>query len=250
MRVEVLRASGDNYIYIVVEGSSAVVVDPSEAGAVLKFAENRGLHIEAVLVTHHHFDHTAGCRGIRARTGASIVAPAASSVSPLDRTVSDGDSVVFGESEFRVMAVPGHTADHVVYYSAADNLLFTGDLLFVGGCGRIFEGTASEMWCSLQKVASLPDDTLTYCGHEYTVENLQFALHIEPDNIAARDALKDIRLRLRNGEPSVPSTIGAEKQINPFLRAGTASVRTTLSLPDASVVKVFSELRCRKNVWQ
>lgn len=249
MYIEIIRESGDNYIYLVIDDGQAAVIDPAAAVPALKTAERLGVDITTIMVTHHHFDHTAGIHDIKTRTGASVIGPGGSNIPGLDRTVSDGDRVMVGSCEFCVIAVPGHTSDHVVYYSEGHGILFSGDLLFVGGCGRVIEGTAQQMWNSLQKVISLPDETLIYCGHEYTLDNLEFALHIEPGNENVQRCIQDVRARIKDGKPTVPSSLHTEKQINPFLRADTESVRSAVSLSDAPAWKVFEEIRRRKNLW-
>lgn len=234
MKVKILQ-SGDNYIYLVICGQEAVVIDPACAQAVMSAVNESGVHISHVLVTHHHFDHTAGCSEIKHATHCEIVGPGGSNIPSLDRCVSDGDIVSVGSFDFKVMALPGHTNDHVVYYSESSNVVFTGDVLFVGGCGRILEGTAEDMWGSLQRLLSLPDETKIYCGHEYALDNLEFALHVEPGNLDIEERLETIREMVARDEPSVPTTLAMEKKTNPFLRAGG--------------LEKFAELRCRKNVW-
>ena len=234
MRVEIL-CSGDNYIYFIDCGGRAAVVDPTNAAPILAAACESALHISHVLVTHHHFDHTGGCSEIKHSAHCEIVGPSASIIPMQDVGVADGDVIRVGDVEFEVMALPGHTNDHVAYYSRDNNVLFTGDVLFAAGCGRIFEGTAGQMWDSLQRIMSLPDETRIYCGHEYGLENLEFALHLDPENEDIEERLAVVRDEADRGVPSVPSRLGLEKKTNPFLRAGS--------------VHEFSEIRNRKNIW-
>lgn len=234
MNIKILN-SGDNYIYLVVVDKKAVVIDPASAQPVLAAVRESGFHISHVLVTHHHFDHTGGCHEIKHAAHCEIVGPAKSSIPGLDREVADGDIIHTDDLDFEVMALPGHTNDHVAYYCREKGVLFTGDVLFVAGCGRILEGTAMEMWDSLQRILALPDETLIYCGHEYTLDNLEFALHVEPDNIDIQDKLEVVREWIDRDKPSVPSTLKVEKLTNPFLRATNE--------------KEFAELRSRKNIW-
>lgn len=234
MKVEIL-SSGDNYIYFVDCGGQAVVVDPTKAAPALASATQSGLHISHVLVTHHHFDHIGGCSEIKHASHCELVSPKASIIPMQDIGVADGDVISAGDVKFEVLELPGHTDDHVAYYARENNVLFTGDVLFAAGCGRIFEGTAEQMWNSLQRIMTLPDETRIYCGHEYALENLEFALHLEPENQDIEERLAVVREESELGVPSVPSTIGIEKKTNPFLRAAD--------------VHEFAEIRNRKNIW-
>jgi hydroxyacylglutathione hydrolase len=249
MHVEVLPISGDNYSYLVVDGKHAAAVDPADAGTVLSRLEQADLELDMVLVTHHHSDHTGGCMELRKSTGCSVVGPDDSRLPALTSPVNDGDIFSLGSVEFKALALPGHTRTGMAYYSLQGRAVFTGDTLFCGGCGRLFEGSAAEMWSSLKLLRSLPEDTRVYCGHEYTIESLEFAAHIEPENADVAARLADARKLQRAGEPTVPSTMGTEAATNPFLRADTDAMREVTGLSSCSAEEVFAELRRRKDRW-
>ena len=225
-----LSALGYNYIYLFVyQQGRAVVVDPGDAGCVLSALKKHFLRLDAILITHHHFDHTAGAGKLKKKTGCEIIRPDKNRISLTDKEISDSDVLEFGRENIKVISTPGHTSTSVCYYvqpseSNEDGILFTGDTMFTAGCGRVFECPAEIMWKSLNKLAALPETTLVYPGHNYTIENYQFALNVEPENQAVIDCLNN---------PSHPSTIALEKQTNVFIRAGS--------------VEVFAELRSRKN---
>lgn len=251
MEITVLSALHDNYIYAAVgEQANALVVDPAESRAVLDFIKQRNLNLNIILVTHSHLDHTGGIEALKCHTGCRVVGPKSARIPEQDIEVSDGQVLdLFGS--IQVLFTPGHTNDSVCYYfppsASSPGILFTGDTLFVNGCGRPFGDSSQTMWQSLQKLASLPPETLVYCGHDYTEENYRFALTIEPDNIAIQHRLNEIQALIQQGRPTVPSTIGREKQLNPFLRADSKLIRNALSMPDAPAWQVFAELRKRKD---
>ena len=245
-------ACGDNYIYICASDQrSAFVVDPSEADMVLDTLAQRGLTLATVLVTHHHGDHTGGISTLKSKTDCQVVAPASSGVRRCDLGVSNGDELTIGNLRVSVLATPGHTRTSVCYYmppqSGQSGAVWTGDTLFVGGCGRPMECDPAILWESLVKLAALPDETLVYCGHNYTAENYEFALTIEPDNQAVRERLRETRLADSARRPTVPSSIAQEKATNVFLRGGEATVKEALGMNEASPAEVFAELRRRKN---
>lgn len=247
MQVEILPA-GDNFIYLIHDSGLAAVIDPTESKSPIATARTLGLELELVLLTHHHADHTGGCPALK-RAGCTIVGPADQRFSHLDRQVSDGDHIALGSGAFEVISVPGHTNSHVAYYSPRDSLLFSGDTLFACGCGRLFEGTPEEMWNSLQKLRKLPDKTQVYSGHDYTLENLEFAADLDPDNTTIRAWLAEVRDRIQAGLPTVPSLLGREKAANPFLRADSEGVAEAVGLAGSPSFKVFAEIRRRKDGW-
>ncbi|MDR6126139.1 MULTISPECIES: hydroxyacylglutathione hydrolase [unclassified Sphingomonas] len=228
VRVPVLS---DNYAWLVFDPLTQEVaaVDPGEAEPVLAAAAARGWTVSQVWTTHWHPDHTGGNASMKA-AGATITGPRAERdrIPTLDTLVAEGDVVRIGSHTGHVLAVPGHTAGHLAFHFAEDKALFTGDTLFAMGCGRLFEGTAAEMWANMERYAAMPDDTRVYCGHEYTAGNAAFAVTVEPDNdaIATRRAEVD-RLRAA-GEATVPTSIGQERATNPFMRAGSAEALARL----------------------
>lgn len=211
----------DNYGFLARDDATglAACIDTPEAGPILKALDERGWKLALILNTHWHPDHAGGNAEIKAATGATVIGPAeVERLTPVDRKVGGGDVVELGQTRFQVIETGGHTLGHVAYYDAGDHVAFVGDTLFALGCGRIFEGTADQMWTSLQRLAALPDDTRVYCAHEYTASNARFALSVDDDPAVKARAAEIFAARDR-GEPTVPTTIGAEKATNPFLRA-------------------------------
>jgi hydroxyacylglutathione hydrolase len=219
LNVDCIPAFEDNYIWLVHTGANrAVVVDPGEAAPVLEALHERGLQAEAILITHHHRDHTGGVAALLANRPVPVYGPAIDAIPGRTDAVADGDRICFsGGIEFQVLATPGHTRGHVCY--VGHGALFCGDTLFTGGCGRLFEGTAEQMHASLEKLRALPDDTLVYCAHEYTESSLAFAAVAEPNNDVLHARRIEVAARRRAGEATVPSGLGLEKQTNPFLRS-------------------------------
>lgn len=232
--VVILPALSDNYIYLLAANGHACVIDPSVPGPVKNLLAARGWTLDLVLTTHAHSDHCGGNQRLREFTGCSVVAasPQAPAVS---RVVADNETIAWQGSAFQALATPGHSRDSVCYsLPGRPGLLFTGDTLFVGGCGRVFDSTAEDLWVSLRRLASLPADTLIYCGHEYAEDNYAFATHLEPGRPAWQERAAEIRaLRARN-LPTVPSTLALELATNPFM---------TLTGPE------FIALRSRKDSW-
>lgn len=243
----------DNYIWLIrrPEGTAAAVVDPGDADPVLDALEEQGLTLVAVLITHHHGDHVGGARRLLARYDVPVYGPAREHIPAVTHPQAEGARVVLSDldAEFRVLDVPGHTTGHLAYYG--HGLLFCGDTLFTCGCGRLFEGTPEQMHASLEKIRSLPDETLVYCAHEYTLENLRFARLVEPGNtdLAAREE-EARRLRAQD-KPTVPAPLSLEKAANPFLRWDAPHVieaaERFAGRPLRSGVEVFATVRYWKD---
>lgn len=241
----------DNYgvlLHDPVSGATAAI-DAPEAAAVEAALKATGWRLTDILVTHHHNDHTAGIPELKARHHCRIVAPRneAGRIPLVDVTVGEGDTVTVGPLSARVLETPGHTAGHISYWFEADKLAFVGDTLFSIGCGRILEGSAETMWQSLLKLRNLPDDTQVFCGHEYTAANVKFARTIEPGNAALMARAKEVEALRAAGKPTLPTTIGAEKAANPFLRADDAALATQMGLAGRAPAQVFAKIRSGKD---
>jgi hydroxyacylglutathione hydrolase len=246
-----VNAFKDNYVWTLRAGRSAAVVDPGEARPVLDYLRREQLALVAILATHHHPDHVGGIAELLEEYRVPVYGPRNEPIATLTHPVSEGDEVKLPElgASFSVLDIPGHTRAHVAYYGAG--ALFCGDTLFACGCGRLFEGTAEQMYASLQKLLALPDETKVYCGHEYTLANIGFAQAVEPGNSAlSARASRDRRLR-DAGKPTLPSTLGDEKATNPFLRcrepAVVESANKYLGSRVSDPVRVFAAIRDWKN---
>lgn len=248
-----LPAFTDNYIWIFHDSQNAWVVDPGDAAPVNAWLQQTGLRLQGVLVTHHHADHTGGVEELRHSTGAAVWGPAYENLPEPVQRVSGGDQVQALGMLLQVIDVPGHTAGHVAYFAptlAGTPVLFCGDTLFSGGCGRLFEGTPAQMLTSLDRLADLPDNTKVCCAHEYTLSNLRFAQAVEPTNKTLADYTRKCEQLREQGLTTLPSTIGTEKQINPFLRSRLNSVREAVRTQDPEALNddaVFGALREWKN---
>jgi hydroxyacylglutathione hydrolase len=227
MALEIVRIPvlSDNYVWLVHESESGetMVVDPAVAAPVLTEAASRGWRITNIWNTHWHPDHTGGNAEIKAATGCTITGPAAefARIPTLDVQVKGGDLVRLGEVQARVIDVPAHTAGHIAYHFAEDNAAFVGDTLFAMGCGRLFEGTAEQMYSNMRKLEALGDDTAIYCAHEYTLSNGRFALTVEPGNLDLIERMNEVTAMRERGEATVPTNIALERATNPFMRAAS-----------------------------
>jgi hydroxyacylglutathione hydrolase len=253
MKLIPLPAFADNYIWMLHDESRALVVDPGDPQPVIKALQQLGVKLEAILVTHHHPDHTGGVKALRESTGAAVFGPARETMpEPLTR-LQDNDLVMALGLSFKVIDVPGHTAGHIAYYCESDQgapLLFCGDTLFSGGCGRLFEGTPAQMLASLDRLAALPEATRVCCTHEYTLNNLKFALAVDPHNEALQRYMESAQALRDNGQPTLPSSLALERQINPFLRSRLpALIRAAQSFNSKAHDEVshFAALRQWKN---
>ena len=239
------------------DGGRAVVVDPGEAPPVLRALDELALELAAIVVTHHHGDHVGGVDALRPRlAGGKVWGPAAETIPTPYEPLRDGDAVDLLGTRFEVLEVPGHTAGHIAYLGRPAGeaaILFCGDTLFSGGCGRLFEGTPAQMHASLARLAALPGDTRVCCAHEYTLANLRFARAVEPDNAALHEYVRHCEALRARALPTLPSTVARERAVNPFLRVDEPRVRASARGRDAlalDAVGVFAALRQWKNEFR
>ena len=248
INIEPIKAFDDNYIWLMTTNEGSIVVDPGENINLLKVIEKKNIKLDAILITHHHYDHTGGIEELLIKYPNLKVYGPNNNVDLIKSRLGDGELLNVIGIDFEVIEIPGHTLDHIAYYANINNspVLFCGDTLFAGGCGRVFEGTFDQMYDSLMKLKKLPKNTRIYCGHEYTINNLKFAKAVEPDNIdliIRYDEALDLR---KNNIPTLPSTISIELKTNPFLRADENNVQKIIShkfKTGFSEKEIFSALR-------
>lgn len=247
LEIAIVPCLTDNYAYVLWSGDVCAVVDPAEAAPVEAALQARGLTLTHILNTHHHWDHSGGNRELKLAHGAEVVGPEKdrTRIPAIDIGVDADHGWQFGPFQVQVLEVPAHTRGAVAY--VIGGAVFTGDTMFVMGCGRLFEGSAEMMLASLNQIAALPDDTKVYCGHEYTLANARFAMTLEPGNAALAARLKAVEGLRAAGKFTVPSTIGLEKATNPFLRTHSAEIRNNIGMAKADDVDVFAEIRRRKD---
>jgi hydroxyacylglutathione hydrolase len=256
MNLIALPAFADNYIWMLHDGRRAMVVDPGDPQPVMQALQLHDLQLRAILVTHHHADHIGGVDALREATGATVYGPARERIPEPFEPLRSGNAVEALGLRFEVLEVPGHTAGHIAFYAPKVDespLLFCGDTLFSGGCGRIFEGTPGQMLASLDTLAALPADTLVCCTHEYTLSNLRFARAVDPDNQTLADYVRRCEATRARQMPTLPSSIGLERQINPFLRSREPTLIAAVQSFDATAqgeVGVFAALREWKNQFK
>jgi len=248
INIEPIKAFDDNYIWLMTTNEGSIVIDPGESKNLLKAIEKKNIKLDAILITHHHYDHTGGIEELLMKYPNLKVYGPNNNIDLIKSRLRDGELLNIIGIDFEVIEIPGHTLDHIAYYANINNspILFCGDTLFAGGCGRVFEGTFDQMYESLMKLKKLPKNTRIYCGHEYTINNLKFAKAVEPNNI---DLIKryDEALDLRkNNIPTLPSTLSIELKTNPFLRAEKNNVQKIIShkfKTGFSEKEIFSALR-------
>jgi hydroxyacylglutathione hydrolase len=249
--IDIFMCRKDNYGYLAhdVDSGRTAAIDAPDAGAILAALKARGWTLTDIFITHHHEDHVEGIPLLVEAFGAKVTGPRAEmeKIEGLDAQVEPGDTVALGATSFAVLAAPGHTLGHIVYYDAAGGHLFTGDALFSLGVGRMFEGTPGPMWQGLAALRELPDDTLVYCGHEYTAANARFALSVDPTNSALQIRAAEVDKARAEGRFTIPVSLGLEKRTNPFLRVDTATIAKAMHLVPADPIGVFAALRQAKD---
>ena len=237
MKVQIIPCLKDNYSYLIIDekSNSACVVDPSEAEPIIKYLENTQIKLKFILNTHHHYDHVGGNQKLKEKYGASVIGYRGDEkrIPEIDILLDDQETWIYKNFEAKIIHVPGHTLGHICFYFNKEESIFTGDTLFSLGCGRIFEGTYSQMFESLIKIKALPHNTKVFCGHEYTKQNSKFCVAFDKDNEKLKAKINDIDLRLKNGLPTIPSTLKEELECNIFLRSNN--------------IETFSKLRDLKD---
>ncbi len=241
----------DNYGVLIhdPDNGATASIDTPEAAAVDKALAAKGWTLTHILNTHHHHDHTGGNLELKNKYNCTIVGPSAEGdrIPGLDQAVGHGETFDFAGHTARIIETPGHTLGHIAYHFAEDGVAFVGDTLFALGCGRVFEGNAQQMWMSLERLLAMPDDTVVYCGHEYTEANARFSVTVDPANAVLQSRVVEIAALRADGKPTVPTTMAVEKATNPFLRPDDPAIRQHLDMVNADDVDVFAEIRRRKD---
>jgi hydroxyacylglutathione hydrolase len=256
LSVLAIPAFADNYLWLIHDGVHAVAIDPGDAAPVMAALQARKLSLVAILLTHHHADHVGGVPGLLERFPVPVFGPRGEPIDPVTIKLAEGDLAEIPELQLKmaVLDVPGHTRGHIAYVAPEQGWLFCGDTLFAGGCGRLFEGTPAQMAQSLAKLAALPDAMQVFCAHEYTLSNLRFAEAVEPANAALVERIAVEKAKRERGEPTIPSTIAAEKATNPFLRYREPAILDKListgKLASKEPIAAFAALREWKNSYK
>ncbi len=249
--IRLFKILSDNYGVLIhdPQTKATATIDAAEAGPILAVLRENGWLLTDILVTHHHADHTDGIAELIKEYNCRVVAPRAEidKIANVNEAVSEGDTVKVGALTAKVIETPGHTNGHISYWFESESAAFVGDTIFSIGCGRVIEGTYPMMWQSMLKLRALPDDTRIFCGHEYTMSNIKFALTIEPNNAALKARAQEAERQVKAGEPTIPTLLGAEKAENPFLRADVPEVAVALGMAGRPAADVFGEIRERKN---
>ncbi len=252
--IEQFICRSDNFGVLIHDPASnlTAAIDAPEEAPIRAHLAEKGWRLDAIFTTHHHGDHVEGNAGLKAEFGCSITGPAAEAdrIPGIDREVRGGETVAFGTIEMRVIDTPGHTLGHICYWLPGEAIAFTADTLFAMGCGRVFEGTPEMMYASLERLRALPDETVVYCGHEYTEANARFALTVDPDNPELRYRCDAVKKLTAAGRPTLPTTIGLEKKTNPYFRVDDPAIRRGLGMEQAAPAEVFAEIRKRKDAFR
>lgn len=253
IEINLIPVLEDNYIFVLhhIHDNKTACIDPALAKPVQKFLDQKGWTLDDIFLTHHHWDHTGGVVELKQKYDCKVHCSAydESRIDGVDQALKEGDQISLGSSIANVIDTPGHTLGHISFHFPEEKLLFCGDTLFVNGCGRLFEGTPSQMWESVAKLKGLPDDTMVYCAHEYTLSNTEFALSIASDNDLLKERMKKFLILRGQGQPTIPVKLGDEKQTNPFMNVDDFHIRQNLGLPSNEYTDddVFAEIRKRKD---
>ena len=247
LSIKPIKSLSDNYIWLVTTNEGSIVIDPGESKQIIDLIKSNEIDLEGILITHHHYDHTNGIEEILKYKKVEVYGPK-NNVNSVTKRVKQNDVFNLIGLKFEVIETPGHTLDHIAFYCFEDgkSILFCGDTLFSGGCGRVFEGTYSQMYESLKKLSKLPEDTQIFCGHEYTSSNLQFACAVEPNNQFIKKYTEEIIEKTKNGVPSLPSSLKIEYMINPFIRCNEENLIDNINKKFGEVsseIEIFSTLR-------
>ena len=249
--VSIIKCLSDNYSYLIRDKKTNLVgvVDPSEFNAVDSKISKTYKKLDFILNTHHHDDHVGGNMDLKKKYNSKIVCSSydESRIPGVDVKKSDGDRFSLGETDFKIIHIPGHTLGHIAFYSEKTNVIFVGDTLFSLGCGRIFEGTFEQMFASLEKIKNLSKNTMIYCGHEYTNKNGQFCISIDKENIKLRGRIEDAKSKTQKKLPTIPTTLGEELETNIFFRCDNKKIKSNLKMDNASKLEVFTKLRNLKD---
>ena len=251
LEIFIINALSDNYIYLLRNEHKNItsVIDPGESEPVLEFLNNKNWHLDEIINTHHHHDHIGGNKKLLDVYKSKLIAPSYENnrISNINIPVSDNETHNIAGVLAKVIHTPGHTLGHVCFYMPEEKCLFSGDTLFYLGCGRVFEGTMDQMWLSLVKLRSLPDDTTVYCGHEYTLSNMKFAKYIDSENALLDEVSLEIKNKREKLLPTVPFNLGIEKKINPFLRADDDDFIQSVGLRSNNASESFGKIRLKKD---
>ncbi|SHM42593.1 hydroxyacylglutathione hydrolase [Pseudomonas punonensis] len=253
IKIEALSAFSDNYIWLLQDArhKRVAVVDPGDAAPVQAWLQQHAdWTLSDILITHHHNDHVGGVEQLRSETGAHVCGPANENIPGRDQALVDGDRIEVLGLALQIIEVPGHTLGHIAFYQPDHHWLFCGDTLFAAGCGRLFEGTPAQMHHSLQRLAALPDATLIYCAHEYTLSNLRFAVAVEPTNPAIAERFKQVEGWRQQGRISLPSDLATERATNPFLRAAETSVKEMIASREGRAISSETEVFAALRAWK
>ena len=229
LSVEPIKAFTDNYIWLVSTNEGSIVIDPGESKNIQKLIDNNTIDLKGILITHHHYDHTNGLSELVKINELEVYGPV-NNIDGINHRLTDKDKISIIGIDFDVISIPGHTLDHIGFYSANANnpILFCGDTLFAGGCGKIFEGTYEQMFNALKKITKLPINTNIYCGHEYTLSNLKFALEADDTNKELIEEFKKVKNKINSNIPSLPTTLDKELKVNPFLRCDNINIQNKI----------------------